>query len=64
MTAADAFLLAVLEQPRRRRSAALYADWLEERGDPRGSSSAPSARLSACPDDLAVRTGRPSSTSC
>src|SRR5204863_7774890 len=36
MTADDAFLDAVLEQPDDDTPRLMYADWLEERGDPKG----------------------------
>ena len=36
MTHDDAFLQAIIEDPDHDAPRLLYADWLEERGDPRG----------------------------
>jgi uncharacterized protein (TIGR02996 family) len=51
MTPDDAFLQAILEQPEDDGPRLMYADWLEERGDPRGEFIRAQCELARSPDD-------------
>jgi uncharacterized protein (TIGR02996 family) len=60
MTHEEAFLQAIIESPEDDAPRLVYADWLEERGDPRGEFLRLECRLRSLPEacaDLSSRLG-------
>src|SRR5262245_42550191 len=51
MNDADAFLQAIREDPENDTPRLIFADWLEERGDPRGEFIRVQCALAHCPED-------------
>src|SRR5436305_319054 len=50
------FLQALLDDPDDQAARLIFADWLDERGDPRGAFLRVQTALAACVPDLARRT--------
>jgi uncharacterized protein (TIGR02996 family) len=56
MTPADGFVKAIIEEPDDDALRLIYADWLEERGDPRGAFIRAQCRLATLEPDAPERT--------